>query len=367
MGNVTQALNAGALNINSMRFNRWVWAVGLLLLARTLAAFIPALPHLPLPRPAATTAKPNQSEPTSANVCQVARGSVLTLYVDSDFGSGTIVSPEGLVLTNHHVVKAASDGQVRARSWSGQLYQGQVVATDLVNDLALIQLIAKERLPAIRLAKPEAIQLGQKVCAIGSPYGRAGVISQGTLKSTRENGDLQSSILLHPGNSGGPLLNSQGEMIGINKAIWLSDSGENVGIGFATTTTIAQGFIEQNRQKAAAIAARTSVPATPPAQADTGSRVTPPDAPANFGLPPVTPNNIRLGAMVDSQSLVIQLVEPGSPAERAGLNAGDRLVAVDSQRLDRVEDLQTFLQRRPSSAVFTISRNQQQQDVRVGF
>ncbi|MBW4579552.1 MAG: trypsin-like peptidase domain-containing protein [Tildeniella nuda ZEHNDER 1965/U140] len=350
-----------------MRFNRWVWAVGLLLLAHTLAAFIPSIPNLSLPRPAETKAKPNQSEPTSANVCQTARTSVLTLYIDSDFGSGTIVSSEGLVLTNHHVVKAASDGQVRARSWGGQLYQGQVVATDRVNDLALVQLNTKERLPAIRLAKPEAIQIGQKVCAIGSPYGRAGVITRGTLKSTLENGDLQSSILLHPGNSGGPLLNSQGDMIGINKAIWLSDSGKNVGIGFATTTTIAQGFIEQNRQKAAAIAARPSAPAMPSAQTETDQQTTPPEAPANFGLPPATPSDVRLGAMVDSQSLVIQLVEPDSPAERAGLSAGDRLVAVDSQRLDRVEDLQIFLQRRPSSAVFTISRNQRQQDVRVGF
>lgn len=342
-----------------------MWAVGLLLSARTLAAFIPAIP-LPLSLPTTTKAKPNQSEPTSANVCQVARAAVLTLYVDSDFGSGTIVSPEGLVLTNHHVVKAASSGQVRARSWGGQLYQGQVVATDLVNDLALVQLNTKERLPAIRLAKPEEIQMGQKVCAIGSPYGRAGVITQGTLKGTLENGDLQSSILLHPGNSGGPLLNRQGDMIGINKAIWLSDSGKNVGIGFATTTTIARSFIEQNRQKAAAIAER-AASATPPAQADTGLQATPPDAPANFDLPPATPSDVRLGAMVDRRSLVVQLVEPGSPAERAGLTAGDQLVAVDGQRLDRVEDLQTFLKRRPSSAVFTISRNQQQQNVQVGF
>jgi serine protease Do len=349
-----------------MRFNRWVWAGILFLSAHTLAAFIPSMPQLSLPRPAATKAKPNQSELTSANVCQLARSSVLTLYVESDFGSGSIVSPEGLVLTNYHVVKAAINGRVRTKSWSGQLYQGQVIAIDRVHDLALVQLNTKERLPALRLAKPEDIQIGQNVCAIGSPYGRAGVITQGTLKTTRENGDLQSSILLHPGNSGGPLLNSEGSVVGVNKAIWLSDSGENVGIGFATTSTVAHNFIEQNRQKAAAIAERSVAPVEPPAQTDTSSQV-PSDAPTTFDLPPTAAKDVRLGAVVDRQSLVIQVVEPGSPAEKAGLSAGDQLLAVNKQPLRRVEELQTFLKQRPSSAVFTISRNQAPQERRVSF
>ena len=338
-----------------MRFNRWVWAGLLFLAAHTLATFFPSLPHS-LPRPATTKAKPDQSKPTNANVCEVARSSVLTLYVDSDFGSGSIVSPEGLVLTNAHVVQAASDGQVKARSLGGQPYQGVVIATDRVNDLALVQLYTHEQLPAIRLAQPEDIQIGQKVCAIGSPYGRAGVIARGTLKRIRENGDLQSAILLHPGNSGGPLLDSQGDMIGVNKAIWLSQAGENVGIGFATATTLARRLVEQNQQKAAAIA-KLPTPVTSP----------PSDAPTTFDLPPTASGDVRLGIRVDRRSLVIRLVEPGSPAEKAGLSTGDRLLAVNKLPLHQVEDLQSFLKQRPGSAVFTISRNHQQQERRVGF
>lgn len=350
-----------------MRFNRWLWAGILLLLAHTLASYIPSLQAPPLSLPGTTKAKPDHSESASANACQAARSSVITLYAGSEFGSGSIVSPNGLVLTNHHVIAAADNGRVRARGWNGQLYMGQVVASDPGHDLALVQLDTKETLSVIRLATSNTIQEGQKVCAIGSPFGRTGIITLGTLTGTRDNGDLESSILLHPGNSGGPLLNSQGDMVGVNKAIWLSESGENVGIGFATTATIAQRFIEQNQAKADAIAGQSTAPpleGLPQQPADLGM---PPDTSANDHQPPELPDGARLGAMVNSQSLVIQLVEPQSPAENAGLSAGDRLLAVNGQQLNRFEDLQAFLKHRPTSAVFTISRNQQQQDIQVGF
>jgi serine protease Do len=247
------------------------------------------------------------------------------------------------------------------------LYTGQVVVSDPVHDLALVQLYTKETLPVIHLATSNTVQEGQKVCAIGSPFGRTGIITLGTLTGTRENGDLESSILLHPGNSGGPLLNTQGDMIGVNKAIWLSESGENVGIGFATTATIAQRFLEQNQAKADAIAGRSLTSPLEEVPQQPADLKTPSELPAEVHQPPVLLDGARLGAIVNSESLVIQLVEPQSPAENAGLSAGDRLLAVNGQQLNRFEDLQAFLKRRPTSAVFTISRNQQQQDLRVGF
>lgn len=203
-----------------------------------------------------------------------------------------------------------------------------------------------------------------KVCAIGSPFGRTGITALGTLTGRRGNGDLQSSILLHPGNSGGPLLNSQGEMIGVNKAIWLSESGENVGIGFATTTAVAQRFMEQNRHNVNVAAQPTpAIVGIPHDSADLQAPEHPPTQPE----PSALSKELRLGALVNEQSLVIQLVEPNSPAENAGLSTGDRLVAINGQRLTRLEDLQAFLKRQPNSAIFTISRNRQQQDVQVGF
>ncbi|MBD2035503.1 trypsin-like peptidase domain-containing protein [Leptolyngbya sp. FACHB-321] len=353
-----------------MKLNRWLWAGVLLVLACTAASCMPLREPFPLLQPdAASKTEQGHTQAASASVCQTARPAVVTLYASTEFGSGSIVSPQGLVLTNYHVVQAAGDGQIRARGWSGSLFKGQVIATDPDNDLALVQLDTREPLPEIRFAKATTFQAGQAVCAIGSPLGRTGIITWGTLKGTNENGDLQSSILLHPGNSGGPLLNQQGEMIGVNKAIWLSETGENVGIGFATATAIAQAFIEQNRPTATAIAQQSGFPA----------QDTLPQAPVSFGLdipikPPSAANlspkasiTTQLGALINEQSLVIQLVEPNSPAENAGLSAGDRLVAVDRQPLSRLEDLETFLNRRPSSAVFTISRDQQQQEIYLNF
>ena len=228
-----------------MRFNQWLWAGVVLLSARALASTIPSLHSLPLFQPATTDANTHgKAQQTSANPCVAVRPAVVTLYVGLEFGSGSIISPDGLVLTNEHVVRDTNNGQVRARGWSGTLFTGQVLATDSVNDLALVQLNTKAALPVMSLAKPDGVHFGQVVCAIGSPFARTGIITLGRLKGTRENGDLEANILLHPGNSGGPLVNTQGEMIGVNKAVWLSKTGENTGLGFATTTVVAQQFIE---------------------------------------------------------------------------------------------------------------------------
>ena len=92
----------------------------------------------------------------------------------------------------------------------------------------------------------------------------------------------------------------------------------------------------------------------------------PTELPATLAAP-TAPLDNRLGAVVNERSLVVQIVEPNSPAEQAGMTAGDRLIAINGQRLNRLADLQTFLDRRPESAIFTISREEQQQELRVGF
>lgn len=352
-----------------MKFNRWLWAGIVLLSARALALTIPSIHHLPLFQPNTTDVNSHgKAQQTSVNPCVAVRPAVVTLYAGLEFGTGSIVSPDGLVLTNEHVVRDANSGQIRARGWSGTLFTGQVLATDPVNDLALVKLNTKESLPVVRLAKPGGVKTGQAVCAIGSPFARTGIITLGRLSGARENGDLEAKILLHPGNSGGPLVNTQGEMIGVNKAVWLSEAGENTGLGFATKTVVAQQFIEQNRQKAGLAKGLPNAPdmsSAPQVPVALGSDA-PPESPANPVAPTALSDN-RLGAIVNDQSLVVQIVEPNSPAENAGMTAGDRLIAVNGQQLNRIEDLQTFLKRRPESAVFTISREQQQQELRVDF
>lgn len=192
----------------------------------------------------------------SANtIYQRVNPAVVTVFAGREIGSGSVVSSSGLVITNSHVVNGAMGSRVSARTFDGQSYAGQVIAIDRRSDLALIQLQTGAQLPTVSLATSTP-QAGEPVLAIGSPYGRPGVLTTGTFSSVRSNGDLQSRVVLHPGNSGGPLLNASGEMVGVNKAILESAQGSNTGISIATSVQTARSFIAQNSAGSAGIASR---------------------------------------------------------------------------------------------------------------
>ena len=283
-------------------------------------------------------AQAQSEEQTSIAVYRTASPAVVTISTDRGSGSGSIVSPEGLVLTNNHVVRSARGGQVSVSTSKGKRYTGQVVATDPNNDLALVRLNTTDRFPTVRLSNAENIQVGQRVFAIGSPFGLSGTLTTGILSRIGRNGDLQTDAALNPGNSGGPLLNSRSELIGVNKAI-LSTGGGNIGIGFATSAVVAKDFIQQNRNRSTS---STTVERSPSS----------------------TPS---LGVTLDARTLVILGVQPGSLAANLGLRRGDRLIAIDGQRLRGIEDLQAFLESRPSSAILTVGRNRRFANVRVDF
>ncbi|MEX0269777.1 S1C family serine protease [Leptolyngbyaceae cyanobacterium UHCC 1019] len=195
----------------------------------------------------------------SANtIYQRVNPAVVTVFAGREIGSGSVVSPNGLVITNNHVVNGAMGSRVSARTFDGQSYVGQVIAIDRRSDLALIQLQTGSQLPTVPLATSTP-RSGEPVLAIGSPYGRPGVLTTGTFSSTRSNGDLQSRVVLHPGNSGGPLLNASGEMVGVNKAILESAQGSNTGISIATSVQTARSFIAQNSAGSAGIASRAPI------------------------------------------------------------------------------------------------------------
>ncbi|MCT7985702.1 trypsin-like peptidase domain-containing protein [Laspinema sp. A4] len=284
-------------------------------------------------------------EQTSINVYQQASPSVVTIRVGRGAGSGSIISADGLVLTNDHVVSSARNGRVEVLTSTGQTYIGDVIATDRRNDLALVRLRTSDPLPALRVASRDGIQVGQRVYAIGSPFGLSGTFTTGILSRIADNGDLQTDAAINPGNSGGPLLNSNGELIGVNKAILSPNRGGNIGIGFATSATVAQDFIAANRSRTVA----------------QGTSRTPSPSPSGSTSPPP-----RLGIEVNA-GLVIQSVERGSPAAQIGLRSGDRLLGVNGTRLQRIEQLLAFLNTRPDSAVFTISRGRRVANVRVNF
>ncbi|MBM0741876.1 trypsin-like peptidase domain-containing protein [Phormidium sp. CLA17] len=160
-------------------------------------------------------------------IYQKVNSAVVTVYGAKELGSGMIMRTDGLVLTNKHVIENSISPAVKTAT--GEVYEAEIVDFDLRYDLAIMQLKTKAIpivLPTITLENTLQLRPGDRVYAIGSPGGKAGTMTTGTFLRTTEQGSLQlSSGLLSPGNSGGPLLNANGEVVGINKGVLKDNSG----------------------------------------------------------------------------------------------------------------------------------------------
>ncbi len=237
-------------------------------------------------------------------------------------GSGVIVSPDGLVLTNSHVVGGAS--RIRATTADGQSLTAQVVGDDPDTDLALVRINESVTLPFAPLGDSRRLKRGQLVIAIGNPLGfeltvTAGVVSALGRSLRASSGRLiddliQTDAALNPGNSGGPLVSSHGEVVGINTAIISGAQGICFAIAANTAKFVLGELVRHGRVRRGYIgisAAQTRLP-----------------------------RRIRHVAGVAQESaVVISGVEPASPADRAGLIAGDVLLALDGQAVTGADDL----------------------------
>ena len=160
-------------------------------------------------------------------------------------GTGCIVTPDGLILTGSHVVEGGVDIEVKTSG--GQLYKAKVVSKmGKNNDLALLKIQPKQPLKTIKFGDSENIKVGQKVLAIGNPFGFAGTLTQGIIsRIDYAKNKIQTDAAINPGCSGGPLLNTSGEVIGINQSIYNPDNNiSNIGIGFAIPINDAKKFIQ---------------------------------------------------------------------------------------------------------------------------
>src|SRR5450631_3086360 len=164
-------------------------------------------------------------------------------------GSGFVIDKEGHILTNYHVIAEAR--QVEVTMHNRKKYKATVVGTDPPHDLAVIQIKAPDLIPAV-LGDSRNLQVGQKVYAIGNPFGLAGTMTRGIVSSIRpvrgpEGSNIEEAIqtdaAINPGNSGGPLLNSHGEVIGINSLIATGGSNQSAGIGFAIPINVAKAVL----------------------------------------------------------------------------------------------------------------------------
>jgi len=234
-------------------------------------------------------------------------------------GTGFIISSDGYIVTNNHVVDSADEIIVKTRD--GRERKAKVIGTDPKLDVALLKIEAKH-LKTVRLGDSDKLRVGDWVVAIGNPFGleqtvTAGIVSaKGRVIGSGPYDDfIQTDAAINPGNSGGPLFNVRGEVVGINTAIY-SRSGGNNGIGFAIPINLARSVIEELKRTGHVTRARLGV------------YITDIDKETQEALH--LPN--RHGALVPQ-------VEAGSAADKAGIRAGDVIVALDGEPIKNAHDL----------------------------
>jgi serine protease Do len=234
-------------------------------------------------------------------------------------GSGFIVDPSGIILTNAHVVKGASEVTVKLAE--RREYRAKVLGADAKTDIAVLKIDAKD-LPTVKLGSTRDLAVGEWVLAIGSPFGfehsvTAGVVSAKgrTLPDGSGVNFIQTDVAVNPGNSGGPLFNSRGEVVGINSQIY-SRSGGYMGVSFAIPIELAQRVQQQIVASGKVDHPRLGVMVQDVNQALADS----------FGLK-------------SPEGALVAKVEPGSAADKAGLQAGDVIQSVNGQRIISSGDL----------------------------
>ncbi len=286
------------------------------------------------------------------------------VYPSKDQGSGFLISADGKILTNNHVV--ANERQLEVTLPDQSHYKAQLLSRDEANDVALLQIQPRAKLPSLHLGDSDGLQVGQKVLAIGNPFGLEGTLTTGivsslgrTIRGENERtleGLIQTDAAINPGNSGGPLLDSAGNVVGINTAI-LGPNGGNVGIGFAMPINRAKLMIDdfqagRKRPKLGVSVVQVS-----------GDYADALNLPSRGGL-------------------LIQQVDADSPASRAGLRGGrqevqignaqvlvggDLIMSIDGQPVERDDAISRALahKRAGDTLELTIFRNGRTINVRV--
>ncbi|NIO41656.1 MAG: Do family serine endopeptidase [Burkholderiales bacterium] len=266
----------------------------------------------------------------------------------ASLGSGVIVGPEGYVLTNNHVIETADEIEVAFAG--GRKASAQIVGTDPETDLAVLK-VDTANLPAIAFGNPQNLSVGDFVLAIGNPFGVGQTVTMGIVSakgrsrlgiSTFEN-FIQTDAAINPGNSGGALVDAAGNLVGINSAIY-SRTGESLGIGFAIPSDMARHVMEEIIETGSVTRGWIGVEVQDIS----------PELAESFHLP-------------TTKGTLIAGVQPGGPAERAGVRRGDILVAVESQTFaDSTEMLNLIAALKPGNpATLTIMREQEEKRVQI--
>jgi S1-C subfamily serine protease len=281
-------------------------------------------------------------------------------------GSGFVLDKAGHILTNFHVVEGANRG-VEVQLSNKHRYSAKVVGTDKTHDLALLKIDAANLEP-VTLADSSQLSVGQKVFAIGNPFGLAGTMTRGIISSIRQvrgaegapiEDAIQTDAAINPGNSGGPLLNSRGEVIGINTMIASNGAEQSSGIGFAIPINTAKAVLSDLTRY--------------------GTVKRPSLGIVSYPIGPDLAEQMGLNA---DSGVLIQKVIPGGAADRAGLRGGneqayvgntpimlggDLIVAIDGQQITDPQDISAVMDRHQAgdTVSITILRGRKQMTIKL--
>jgi putative serine protease PepD len=306
------------------------------------------------------------ASPGVVNITRLGYGSSLLGIYPEGSGSGSVIDEQGHILTNYHVIQDAAGLEVQIEN---EKYSAQIVGADPDNDLAVIKVNAPpNKLRPVKLGTSSGLQVGQKVLAIGNPFGLQRTLTTGVISglerpirdpATRRiiEGAIQTDASINPGNSGGPLLNSRGEMIGINTAIY-TPSGGSVGIGFAVPVDIAKKILPD-------LISRGYVPRP------------------WLGITTL-PLNRRIARAFDlpvEEGIIVGDVYRGTGAQMAGLRGsvvreslfgglvieqiGDVIVSIDNQPVANTDDLQRALKDKRPGQVVQVSIIRQRRQITI--
>lgn len=266
-------------------------------------------------------------------------------FKQKGLGSGFIISDDGYVVTNNHVVEKAEDVEVILEN--GEKYKAEIIGKDPKTDLALIKIAPKEKLKAVTFGDSDKLRIGDWVIAIGNPFGlghtvTAGIVSaEGRVLGMGSYDDfIQTDAPINPGNSGGPLFDLEGNVVGVNTAIVYSGQG----IGFAIPANLAKSIIDQLKATGTVVRGWLGVL-----------------------IQQITPEIAEGLGLKDVKGILVSDVTPGGPADKAGIKRGDVILALNGTKVDQLTELTSMVaQLAPGTKVdVKVLRNGEESDFNV--
>lgn len=269
-------------------------------------------------------------------------------YKERGAGSGFILSQDGYIVTNNHVIEGAQ--KITVKLVDGRIFKAKIIGTDPFSDVALLKIEAT-RLPTLTLGNSDLLRIGEWVIAIGNPFGLTHTITVGVISAKGRSGIgisdiedfIQTDAAINPGNSGGPLLNLKGEVIGMNTAIF-TRSGGYMGIGFAIPINIVKTVVEQLKTKG---------------KVERGW--------LGVVIQDLNPTLVEELGLKVTEGVVITEVVPDSPAAKAGLKEKDVIVALNKKPIKNASELRSYilLTKPGTEVVLDVVRNGQRLEIKV--